>query len=160
MALQDDLRAAIEKNLSAEVGAALKELLASAERDAAALVENRKFVESLKGQVEALSATVLKAGDLDKKAQDLRTKESEVNNKLLRAEIVALKEEHAKERVADMKHLVSLVFQNNQFKYSLTETGNLPAGTDQYGNTKSAYYNKTATAEGVGAPPPPPAGTP
>jgi hypothetical protein len=156
MALELDIQAAIEKNLSAEVGATLKKRLEIAEGDARRIVELRKLNEELKGQVEALSATIIKAGDLDKKFQELVKTNAEVEKKLIRAEIIALKEEHAKERVAEMRGLVSLVFQNNQFKYNLTDNGYLPIPSGQGGGYFTAQHNRTITGQGEGAPPPAP----
>jgi hypothetical protein len=160
MAINDDIKAAIDKNLSAEVGEILKRRLELAEADARKIVELKKLNEDLKSLVVSLEAQVAKAGDLDKKFQQLVATNAEVEKKLIRAEIYDLKVEHAKERVFDMKSLVSLVFQNNQFKYSTVENGSLPAGCDQYGNPRTTGYNRTSTGQGEGAPPPPPVGSP
>jgi hypothetical protein len=155
MAINDDIKAAIDKNLSTEVGDVLKkrlELVDSLEKKLAAEVKlSLERVERIAEQTKVIE----RAGDLDKKAQELKTKDAEVTSKLLRAEIVALKEEHAKERVAEMRNLVALVFQNNQFKYTLTDNGYLPVPMSGGGYT-NASHQRTITGQGEGAPPPAP----
>ena len=156
MAISDDIRAAIDKNLSMEVGDLLKKRLELVDDLEKKLAASEKLSKERVDRIAEQTATIAKAGDLDKRTQDLRAKDLEVTAKLLRADLIALKEEHAKERVTEMRNLVSLVFQNHQFKYQVLDNGYLPVSTQMGSCTQQASHSRTITATGEGAPPPGP----
>jgi hypothetical protein len=160
MAIQDDLRVAIEKNLSAEVGATLKRVLDKAESDASALALSKMSEENLRTQLNIAQGQVKSQEEVEGRIRTAKEAERKVIAATALKEITDLTLANAKERVADMKYLVGLVFQNNFYKYQTMENGSLPAGVDQYGNPKTTGYNRTMTGEGLGAPPPPPVGSP
>jgi hypothetical protein len=159
MALTDDLKNAIEKNLSAEVGATLKKVLDRAEADASALALSKMSEENLRNQLHALQKQVKSQEALE----ELISKNQETEAKALAAtafkQMVDLKMKHSEERVADMKHLVGLVFQNNFYKYQVMDSGSTPVNMGN-GCVTSAGHSRTITGTGEGAPPPPPASGP
>jgi TolA-binding protein len=160
MALELDIKTAIEKNLSAEVGAVLKTRLTKADVDADAVTELNKQVVKLQNQVDNLQKQVKKQEAIEQRIQQAEIAEKALRERQTDSKIVELKMKHAEERVFDMKSIVMAVFQNNQFKYTNVENGSLPAGCDQYGNPRTTGYNRTSTGTGEGAPPPPPVGSP
>jgi hypothetical protein len=150
MAISDDLKAAIDKNLNAEIGTALKERLAKAEFDAVLV----KDIKSKLDEADVINKNLKKELDKFLSLED-QTDKANAAAKTLRdattdKKIVDLIEKHSNEKVALMSQLVSLVFQNHQYKYTLNESGFLP--TPQGGSS----YNKTATGVGEGNPPPNP----
>ena len=156
MAINDDIKAAIDKNLSTEVGKALKERLELVEVLEKRLETYEKLAKERTQLIETQTAQLAKFGDLERRAAAITVTDIEVSKKLLRADIIALKEEHAKERVAEMRNLVALVFQNNQFKYQVTDNGYMPIATSMGSAMSQASHSRTITATGEGAPPPSP----
>lgn len=161
MAINDDIRNAIEKHLSHEVGAALKERLAQADKDAAEMIrlghENTRLVQEnaeLKHKVSKFDAIEKKIGELHD--QELRTRQA-----LTDQAIVTLREQHATERVKDMKDIVLAVFANAKFKYMVSEGGVLPMAAGAPGSYPSSQaFSRTATGEGEGMVPPAPGKVP
>jgi hypothetical protein len=150
MPLNEDLKAAIDKNLNAEIGTALKERLSQAERDALTVKDLKAKLDLWEDDNKNLKKELGKFTTLEE-----QTVKAEAATKTLREattdkKIVELIEKHSTEKVALMSQLVSLVFQNHQYKYTLNESGFLP--TPQGGSS----YNKTATGVGEGNPPPNP----
>ena len=156
MAINDDIKAAIDKNLSMEVGKALKERLELVEILEGRLRASAKLAEERTQLIETQTAQLARAGDLVEKAKALQLKDAEVTAKLLRADLIALKEEHAKERVAEMRGLVLAVFANNQFKYQVNDNGYMPVSGTMGSSMQQASHSRTITATGEGAPPPGP----
>lgn len=157
MATLDDVRAAIEKNLSAEVGEILKKRLAKADIDAATCETQKEKIASLEKQISDLYSRVKIGDELEARIQKAEAAERSLLAATALKEIVDLKLEFAKERVNDMKHLVALVFQNNQYKYQVTDNGYLPVPQGPGGGGYfTANHSRTIAGEGTGAPPPAP----
>src|SRR5512144_888153 len=102
MAINDDIRNAIEKHLSHEVGAALKERLAQADKDAAEVArlghENTRLVK----ENAELRHEVSKFDAIEKKIGELHDQEQRTKQALTDQAIIKLREDHAAERVKDM----------------------------------------------------------
>jgi hypothetical protein len=141
------INAAIEKNLSAEIGTALKERLAKADQDAIELRQAKADVQQMKEEsykqkdrADRLArdhdAMMKRCGDLDGREKALAIREATIE----------LREGCASARIADMKYIVEAVFANNRFKYSMT--GYMPAGCDQYGNAQTASVHRDVEGEG------------
>lgn len=154
--LETDIQEVIRAQLPAQVGDVLRKRLADANR-----LENELKVanEANKGYLEkivALEAQISRNGNLDHKAMLLAAKEAEVNAKLLKAEIMDIREKHAQQRVDDMRSIVSAVFANNMFKYRVNDSGMIPVATQGGSYPTSMGFNRTVEATGEGAPPPAP----
>jgi predicted RNase H-like nuclease (RuvC/YqgF family) len=159
MPMDSDIKAAIEKNLSAEIGTVLKERLAQAERIE---ILNRDLKDKL-DEGDLINKNLKKELDKFTSLED-QTKKAEAAAQAAKdattdKRIVELIEKHSNEKVALMSQLVSLVFQNQKFKYTIQDGGSTPVSGGN-GGFFTANHSRTITGEGDGAPPPPPASGP
>jgi len=159
MAIEGDISKAIDANLNAEVGTRLKVRLQQAED----LEKKNKLLDQevieARRTIGDLNSKLERAGDLDKKNEVLLKVQAEADKKLLRVEIVELKEKHAKERVDDMKELVRCVFANNQYKYLIQENGMGVVTANPNNYPATIPTTRTISGTGDGAPPPAPGQT-
>lgn len=160
MALEDEIRIAIDKNLSAEIGTRLLTRLQRAEDDSNALDGFRAKLQRAQDHITELEAKLARHKEIDERMATLVKREDEVNQKLMRAEIYELRVKCSEEKVGLMRDVVKDVFANHRFKYMVTEGGTMPvmASTGSYPSPQG--FSRTATGEGEGAPPPPPSGSP
>jgi hypothetical protein len=159
MALQDDVRLAIDKNLSAEVGSILRQQLQEGESAANALLDVRRQLKNAEAKLESLEYRALTdkqraeaTAAAEKAAADLRKATTDKT-------IVDLKLEFAQQRVEDMRSIVLAVFANSRFKYTVAESGMWPMAPGQGGQWPVQQpFSHSASGEGEGSPPPPPIG--
>ena len=110
----------INKNLPHAVGNELQKVLTKAQEDAKRveffLEENQK----LKEEIKALKVKEIEFNSAKEKERQAEERLREYNNKL---EILKIKEEHAKERVQEIKSLTERVFSSNRMNYNLNLNG-------------------------------------
>ena len=123
--LMVELMEAVDKGLPHMVGEQLKKRLIQADKDA----EEAARIPTLQKMYDEAHK---KLAGMDTREKDATRRESEVSlretNTTLREKLVELKEQHAKDRVTEMRGVVQDVFANAKFKYqdvgsSYTSTG-------------------------------------
>lgn len=126
MSIGDDIKLAIDKNLSAEVGAALRQRLKQAE-------DNESALTKAEAELVVLRRIDKTQRQLDREQVEFTTRriavEKQAADLIHREAMLALREEHAKERVGEMRQVVRDVFSNNRYKYR--ESGSVPVGVAQ-----------------------------
>lgn len=126
MALEADLQAAITKNLSAEVGDALRRRLEQAGSDA----QRRHELEQQKVRWEADEK---KHGDLTSRELAVTARESKVNDKERELkhldEIRDLKIKCADDRLGDLRHITHQVFSSPVFRRTIEGRDQIPTFT-------------------------------
>jgi hypothetical protein len=157
MTTLENIQEAIKKNLSAEVGDALRKRLNEADADLKALEVLHKRLAEL----ELVAKEVQSDKQRAKQIEMLEEKEKALRRAETDKYIITLREQSAKDREAFALRVLEIVFSNNVYKYRTTETGNLPIPASQPGTYPSTMpYNREASGVGEGAPPPPPTDKP
>ncbi len=113
-----EIQEIIKKNLPEEVGQQLKQVLLKAEEDAKRLVLCDIDILDLRNQITKLKSIQQTQTRLTERESSVRQRENEVKEKELRHELEEFKVTAAELRTKDMKEIVSLVFQNNQYKHT------------------------------------------
>lgn len=155
MALNDDLKAAIEKNLSAEVGNTLKRRLESVDALEAKVDELQRKLKYAEELTDEYRTKLYKHEELDKRIEAATKAEAAAKAATIDKSISDLKDKHAAEKVSMMLDVVKSVFANNQYKYTVSDNGMMPVGGGQ-GGYFTAQHTRTIAGQGEGAPPPSP----
>lgn len=142
MDMRKAITEAIEKNLSTEIGVALKERLKKADVDADTAERLTTDVNTYRCEARALKSEVETLKALENDKEKIKEREQAVS---LREKVIELREKHSLERVSDMRALVEAVFANNRFKYSAV--GQIPIG-DQNGYVNTYPTSREVEGEG------------
>lgn len=126
--LQIELRAAIEKHLPSETSGILRERLDTLAKIEVQFAELKSdYALSLTDRQNLVSAQakgMIQVEELLKHEDSVKTREAALTVRELdcayREQVIQLKEQHATERVAEMRDVVKDVFGNNRFKYEKT----------------------------------------
>ncbi len=108
----------IKKNLPEEVGQNLKKVLKQGEDDARRIVFCDEEIRTLNEQISKLKKVQQTQNQLTKRESEVGHRENGVKEKELRHELEEFKVTAAELRTKDLKEIVSLVFQNNQYKHT------------------------------------------
>ncbi len=144
--LEQDIREAIEANLTAEVG---KRLQARLEKIDTLEKQAKIDLESLNTKNEELKKlreTCASYANIAKREEVLKVNEAALTHKEWELKVKEARWEGRDLARQDNLAVVMAVFANNRIKYS--ETANVPAGTDQYGNPRTSFVSKDATMDG------------
>ncbi len=141
--LNEEIKAAIDKSLPAEVGDRLKQRLSQACDTELELKGTRKLLEEKRNEVGALTKIVNQVGSLNKRENDLRNREVEVEQKQLRIELVEAKAKAAEDKADAIHRLVSTVFSNRRIVHEVRRSQ--PGQPDEYGNRPIEYSEETHT---------------
>ena len=139
----EEIKIAIQKNLSAEVGEQLKSELEElkgfreAEEDRLEeIMELSSIIESLKAENTELKEAVCKSESLDDREKNIEERSSEL---ILREELHKLKEMHlehrlldASYRVQDMKELTTSAFEGRRLNQHISTYKSVPINMDGY----------------------------
>ena len=134
MALEDDFRAAIDKNISAEIGTALKERLEQAESDATNLVGARSQIKDLQLEVEKHQKMDHDWSRLEERRQGIDAKERELE---LKEAILNVTEAAALKNRNDLMLVVTQVFKGPASKQAFELYGNLSGLMTDHGISSS-----------------------
>lgn len=146
MSLLDELNEAVRKNLPSHLSDELKKALDERASLQSALKDQKTENEWCKSKIGDLESRERKIAEGNAVFAKLEKTQSDVDAKLLRAEIFELKASNAEQRVKDAKDIVLAVFGNSKFKYS--ESGYAPVGVPVGGFVNSGSTNKTIETEG------------
>lgn len=119
--LSEKIMVAVNESLPQQVGDQLRKRLQLAHDESVALKVANNTIERLQREAEELRRIIDGHSAISKRQHELAKQESEVTAKLIRAEVMELKVSEAQRRADSVERIVSLVFQNNRFKY--TQTG-------------------------------------
>lgn len=148
MAIEADIRKAIEANLSAEVGGVLKARLEQADKDSHEVENLRKRCITLDGIIEDKNSHLQKHTDIAVREKALADREASVTKRELAAQLNEFKVEAANDKCKAVFDLASLAFRNPKFVHSESHNTNRQI-PDQYGGTRSVCDtgSKTVTSE-------------
>lgn len=153
MAIEDDIKAAIDKNISAELGGRLKTRLQKAEDLEAENEILKKELWTTKQKLKASEEQLADQIALGRDLKMLEAKAEEVRKATVDKAVVDVTLTCANMRINDMKELVKDVFANNRYKYMLSESGMVPVMPGPQGQWPAQHsVTKTATIEGQGTP--------
>ncbi len=140
MALETDIQDAIKKNLSAEVGEALRKRLTQADKDAQRVVE-------LEAAYERWRADEKKHGDLTSREVAVTARESRVNDRERELkhldEIRDLKVKCADDRLGDLRQITAQVFSSPVFRRTVESSGQVPVYIPPGSQGNSQGYHAT-----------------
>ena len=145
--LSEKIQEAIAQSLPAAVAGELKDFISQAEVDA-----KRRY--ELQLEVNNLQKENLRLRDLELSEIAVKSRESVVasieNAVTVKEQILTLREEHAKQRVEEIRSLTSTVFGSNRMNYDLSLGLPNPAygRKDQYGCTVPEGYSQTIGISG------------
>ncbi len=148
MALEQEIRDAITKNLPAQVGKVLQEQLAELEtakvtikQNEEALVRNNNTITAKEKELEFLRAALKKQEEIERREQEVSAKERNI-------EIINLTVQlDAEKRVTSYAwNFLNALVKNPTFVESVNK--NIHTGTDYYNNTQSRYVQgESSTVE-------------
>ena len=145
--MYDDIKKAIEKNLSAEVGDRLKEQLDKLER-------LEKKVEELRGENTRLIEKNQKLEKELNEYQEIEATLDEAQTMLqgakVKEEILKLHENHANEKVDLIKGLVETVFKSPDMRSQFAFNATLPVRENGMTYSENAYGNVDKVDKGQG----------
>lgn len=155
--LEADIKSAIEKNLSSEVGSVLMKRLKEAESDRAALADERDIVAALRKANEDKDKKLRSDQDADKlatalagRAAALDTRERELEKREARAELNEYKVTAADQSCHRLFALVETIFRKPTILRTISENGTEPApagATGQYPQTIQVQKTTQITEE-------------
>jgi outer membrane murein-binding lipoprotein Lpp len=160
MAIQEDLRAAIEKNLSAEVGSVIRARLEWCEKLEKEVQSLNTKIETLSSENKELLRRVYAGDSADQRREKAEKAEADARTAQVDLKVQQVIIECANLRITDMKELVKSVFANNQYKYLVNENGMAPVSIPQGTYTQTQPFSRSAVGTGEGSPPPAPSGSP
>lgn len=120
--LHEDIKAAIDKSLPAEVGDRLKERLNQAHDTEVELKGTKEYLRQARVSVAELTQTLSDAENLYLLRKDLTTREREVEKKELRIELVEQMAKAAEDKASAIEGLVSTVFSNRRIVHTMTRS--------------------------------------
>jgi len=152
--LEDEIKIAIEKNLSAEVGKTLKVVLEKAEKDAEQVGQLSKQVEALKNTLLESQAELRKHEQLDLRMKSVEDAEKKNTQDALKIKTDTLEYqlETEKDKTKFVTGVAMGLVRNTEFRRSLFDNAvDFNAAVDQYGNhipiTRTQNSTETNTTE-------------
>lgn len=137
--LESEIRAAIEKSLSAEVGTLLKERLAQADKDRDAIKSEQAEHGRTKTKLETAVQSLAAHAELDKREKSLQAllvsldeRERELFRREVKCEVVETKCAGAEHRAASIFQLVERIFAKPAFLRTITENDMVPDNRQGY----------------------------
>lgn len=140
MSLSEEINAALDKHLPAELGDRLKERLTQAHNAEVELKGTKEYLRQAREKITDLSEAVNKAGNLDKLKENLDSREREIEKKEIRIELVEAKARAAEDKAKAIQGLVATVFSNRRIVHTMTRQE--PGAPDQYGNQQTKYVEE------------------
>lgn len=126
--LSADIKAAIQKNLPAEVADSLRAYLAQAEKDK---TEIEQLNSTVKGQgqlvadqrasIDSLTAKLAKHADLDGREKIVSEREHKI-----KVEIAELKMTEAEKRATELRNVLEIVFKSPVYRRTVSKHCNYP----------------------------------
>jgi hypothetical protein len=145
MALETDISDALTRNLPQSVGAVLRDRLAEADKNEAALKSANGSLKKLEERLADLLRREKFDYELIERANKLGAAEAAL---ALREATIKLREECAQLRVSDMKELTLAVFANNRFKYSSTGYESVPVMNAGYQSLQQTTRGTAVEGQG------------
>jgi len=144
-----EIQEIIKKNLPQEVSENLRKVLEQGEIDAENLVSTRREIQTLNMELGVLKKQKQTQDNLSSREANVKNRENVVKEKELRHELEAFKVTAAEARTKDLKEIVSLVFQNNQYKHTRNLSKSIPAtGNNGYQYTQDTNEHESTDSEG------------
>ena len=150
MELSEDIRAAIDKNLPAEVGKMLQDRLAKVDELQAAFDTSHERHLACIEERDDLKNKLAAHKDLDQRESLSTRRESEVTERERKMELNEYKVTAAQDAKRDIKELVATVFRNPKIVHSVESNGPVyvpPSGMDQYGSVQQQSTRTVTTTE-------------
>ena len=144
MALEDDFRAAIDKNIPAEVGTLLQERLVQADLDSGLVNDQRKEIIALKRQLDDLQHIQSRWNTLQDDEKALASKQKVIERNEVRLEIL---EEQMKRRLQDNMTLLTQVFKGPASKMAFELWGNANGLMTSSGMTSNPGFNLSGSID-------------
>lgn len=141
--LNEDIKAAIEKQLPAEVGKLLMQRLSEGHNAEVELKGTKEYLRQSREKVTELTKQVEDAGNLYKLKKELDAREREVEKKEIRIELTEARAKAAEEKEAAIQRLVGTVFSNRRIVREMTRQS--PGAPDEYGNRPTEYSEERHT---------------
>lgn len=147
MSLDDDIRQAIEANLTAEVGTRLKERLDQADEDAEALEISQETVKSLGEDLGKHRAHERSEEDLKNRTGQVIDRERQLD---LREAVMDVQEKYATASRDDMMKVMEIVFKGPAQRLAFDLQGGLSGLINASGMSQSPYANLSGKVETEG----------
>lgn len=133
MELNSSIQKAIQDSLPLAVAGELKDYIATAQKTAEAYSALQQVYITLKADYDRLLKLELRENDVTKREEALRENDRDIKTRL---QLVTMREEHAKERIDEIKNLTATVFQSNRMNYNVSLGMPVQRENDQYGSQK------------------------
>lgn len=127
MALEDEIRAAIESSLPEQVGKTLKQRLEKAEKDAADVIRLNSLLLAASEEKRDLRRALDKHEKLDEREVANAKREVEITVRELRQDLVDARAQAANEKCNAIFELASIVFRNPRLVRTESERSELPS---------------------------------
>jgi hypothetical protein len=141
MSITEQVQKAINENLPALAAGELKNFIAEAEANKAALAASRKELDDLRAKQHKFIRFEERESDVTSREKAAYVREQKL---ALDEAVLKVKQECENQRVSEIRNLVQTVFQSNRLDYALNLNVpvNHPAG---YTENKNLYGNITKT---------------
>lgn len=144
MALEDDIRASIDANLTGEVGSILKERLQQAEDDSKNLIGARSQITDLQANVRELESKLRQYSDTEAREAALDGRERELE---IKDAVMEEREKHVNARVSELRGVMDVVFKGpaSQLAFNANLYGNVQTPMGSYSANLSGDVDQKAT---------------
>ncbi len=143
MILPYEIEKAIQESIPALAAEQLRKFITVAQANETELVRLRELKLESEESAKRFLQAEQKLADVQKREFVVGEREAKAT---LREAVLELREAHAKERVAELRGVLTDVFSNNRMKY--TQTEHLPVSINNGGYTTMMTATKTAHQEG------------
>ncbi len=123
--LEADIIAAINTNLSAQVGEVLRKRLEQLPSLEKQLKDKQEALEYSNKKITDFEKMGRTWSDLDDREKKVAEREVKVREAEFAARVISLREQHAAERIKEMREVVQDVFANAKYKYKETTDKNI-----------------------------------